>query len=189
MTNRLTLRRLILLMTLLMLFFGCSGKTIVESDLGVKGAPDWVNKGTQILNDRKGRLFHGVGEAQPMNDESLQRSTSDNRARAELAKIFSSYMDIVGNDYAVSAKSDDDISSEQAVSQQIKNLTKINLSGAKIIAYWKDKKKGTLYSLAELDLKTVKTTLQTAENMNKDLKQYFDSYGENVFDKIMKEKK
>ena len=39
------------------------GKTIVESDLGIKGAPDWVNKGTQVLNDKDGRLFHGVGSS------------------------------------------------------------------------------------------------------------------------------
>ena len=44
---------------LLLILVGCSSKTMVESDLGIKGAPDWVNEGTQILND-KGLEWHTV---------------------------------------------------------------------------------------------------------------------------------
>jgi hypothetical protein len=170
------------------LLAACGGKTMVESDLGIKGAPDWVNKGTAVLNDKNGRLFHGVGSAPVMGDESLQRSTADDRARGEVARILSTYMDVVGDDYVAAAGTGANANSEQAVSRQIKAVTKMNLSGARIIGRWKDQKTGMVYSIAELDLNQVKTALQGANDMNTDLRRYIDSNADNVFDRFSKEK-
>src|SRR5512140_936266 len=103
----------------------CSSTTKVESDLGLKGAPDWVNEGTNILNNKDGRLFHGVGSASPTGDMSLQKSVADDRARAEVARVLSSYMDVVSSDYMAAAKSGDAAVTEESVSRQIKNLSKV----------------------------------------------------------------
>ncbi|MCG6934911.1 MAG: hypothetical protein LJE73_03325, partial [Proteobacteria bacterium] len=92
-------KNLFLISGVILLLAACASKTTVESDLGISGAPDWVNEGTQYLNDKDGRLFHGVGQAPAMGDESLQISTADNRARAEVARILTSYLDVVSNDY------------------------------------------------------------------------------------------
>ena len=105
----------------------CSSTTKVESDLGIKGAPDWVNEGTNILSEKDGRLFHGVGSAAPMGDMSLQKSVADDRARSEVARVLSSYMDVVSSDYMSSAKAGGANTNEEAVSRQIKALTKVNL--------------------------------------------------------------
>jgi hypothetical protein len=170
---------------LLLMLAACGGgKTIVESDLGIAGAPDWVNKGTTVLNDKDGRLFHGVGSSPAMGDESLQRSTADDRARAEVARILSTFMDVVGNDYVASTGTGKEASAEQAVSRQIKAVTKQNLAGAKIIGRWKDAKTNVVYSISELDLKQVKATTQGAKEMNEDLRRYIDRNAENVFDKV-----
>jgi hypothetical protein len=160
------------------------GKTVVESDLGISGAPDWVNKGTRVLNDKDGRLFHGVGSAPAMGDDSLQRSTADDRARAEVARIFSSYMDVVSDDYSASTGTGADASAEQAVTRQIKAVTKQNLSGSKIIGRWKDDRTNAVYSICELDLKQIKSTVQGAKDMNADLRRYIDRNADNIFDKI-----
>jgi hypothetical protein len=157
---------------------------MVESDLGIAGAPDWVNKGTAVLNDKDGRLFHGVGSSPAMGDESLQRSTADDRARAEVARILSTFMDVVGNDYVASTGTGKDAGAEQAVSRQIKAVTKQNLSGAKIIGRWKDAKTSMVYSISELDLKQVKATTQGAKEMNEDLRRYIDRNADNIFDKV-----
>lgn len=185
------LRRFISWMPLLaaLVLASCSGKTMVESDLGLKGAPDWINEGTQTLNDKGGRLFHGVGQAPRMGDESLQISTADNRARAEVARILSSYMDVVSSDYSSAARSGDEAVAEQSVSRQIKNFTKINLSGAKIIAHWKDKKSGVIYSLAELDMKRIKDAIKTSKDMNEDVKRYISEHGDSIFDRYVSEGK
>lgn len=167
----------------------CSSTTKVESDLGLKGAPDWVNQGSSILNDKDGRLFHGVGSASPTGDMSLQRSVADDRARAEVARVLSSYMDVVSSDYMASAKSGEAGTAEESVSRQIKNLTKVNLTGAKIIGNWRDPKTNIIYSIAELDMNHVKTTLSGVQDMNTDLKRYIETQADNIFDRVAKEKK
>jgi len=158
----------------------CSGKTRVKSDLNLKGAPKWVNKGTQILKDKRGRLFHGVGIAGPMGDISLQRDAADNRARAELARVLSSYMDVVSSDYVAASGG----GNEQMISRQINNLSKINLTGAKIIGRWRDKRTNTIYSIVELDMKRMKKTLTQVQGMNADLKRYIDQNSDNIFDNM-----
>ncbi|HLQ25425.1 MAG TPA: hypothetical protein VK138_06025 [Acidiferrobacterales bacterium] len=174
--------RALLLLAFVILIGACSGKTTVKSDLGLSGAPDWVNEGTNILKDKNGRLFHGVGSAPPMGDMSLQKSTADERARAEVARILSSYMDVVSNDYTASTGNIGE--AEQAVSRQIKNLTKINLTGAKIIGSWRDKKSNVIYSIAELDMQNVKATTQNVQDMNEGLRNYISAQADNIFDKI-----
>lgn len=166
-----------------------SGPTKVESDLGLKGAPDWVNEGTNILNNKDGRLFHGVGSASPTGDMSLQKSVADDRARAEVARVLSSYMDVVTSDYMAAAKSGGTGASEEAVSRQIKNLSRVNLTGARIIGSWRDPKTNIIYSVAELDMKQVKDTLSGVQDMNTDLKRYIETQADNIFDRVAKEKK
>src|SRR5712692_1848136 len=174
--------RAFLLVTFIMLIAACSGQTTVKSDLGLSGAPDWVNEGTNIMKDKNGRLFHGVGSAPAMGDMSLQQSTADERARAEVARVLSSYMDVVSNDYIASAGNTGD--AEQAVSRQIKNLSKINLTGAKVIGRWRDKKSNMIYSIAELDMQNVKNTLQNVQDMNEGLRNYITAHADNIFDKV-----
>ena len=167
----------------------CSSTTEVESDLGIKGAPDWVNEGTNILNNKDGRLFHGVGSSSPMGDVSLQKSVADDRARAEGGRGLSSYMDGVSTDYLGPPKSGGAHVAEESVSRKIKATTKVNLTGAKIIGSWRDPKTNILYYLAELDMKHVKSTLAGTQDMNEDLKRYIETSADNIFDRVAKENK
>jgi hypothetical protein len=183
------MKRLITVAMAVLLLVGCAGKTKVESDLGLSGAPDWVNEGTQILNDKGGRLFHGVGQAPPMGDESLQISTADNRARAEVARILSSFIDVVNSDYSSAAGAGDEVVSQQSIARQIESLTKTNLSGAEIIGHWRNKKSGTVYAIAELDLEQVKRIVSANQEMNKDFGSFLESRADNLFDRHMEEVK
>lgn len=167
----------------------CSSTTKVESDLGLKGAPDWVNEGSNILNDKDGRLFHGVGSASAMGDMALQKSVADDRARAEVARILSSYLDVVSNDFMSEAKAGGANVAEEAVTRQIKNISKVNLTGAKIIGSWRDPKTNIIYSIAELDMNHVKSTLAGVNDMNEDLRRYIETRADNIFDRVAKEKK
>ena len=167
----------------------CSGPTQLESDLNIKGAPDWVNKGTAYVNNKDGRLFHGVSSAGPMGDEALQRAAADDRARAEVARIFSSYLDVVSRDYQAASRSGDTKVADEAVSRQIKNLTQVNLSGARIIARWLDSRSKTVYAIAELDIKQVKDTTAATRDMNDDVRRYLQTNADNIFDRVAREKK
>jgi hypothetical protein len=162
----------------------CGGKTTVKSDLHIKGAPSWVNKGTQVLKDKDGRLFHGVGMAEDLGNMSLQQTTADNRARAEIARILSSYMDVVENDYVTANRADNQSVSQEQISRQIKNVSETNLTGVKIIGRWRHKKTNTIYSLAELDMKYIKQTMNIYRDMNADFRNYFDRNADKAFDKM-----
>jgi hypothetical protein len=160
----------------------CGGKTTVKSNMYIKGAPDWVNKGTTVLKDQHGRLFHGVGLASDMGNLSLQTTTSEDRARAEVARILTSYMDVVSKDYVSANRNDGRNVSEEQVSREIKNLTQTNLAGVKIIGHWRDRKTNNLFSLAELDVRQIKQTLDTYRQMNEGLRSYIDKNADRVFD-------
>ena len=103
--------------------------------------------------------------------------------------MLSTYLDVVGNDYSASAGTGTNASADQAVSRQIKAVTKVNLAGSKIIGRWKDGRTNMIYSIAELDLKQVKTTLENANSMNEDLRRYIGRNADNIFDKVSGEKK
>jgi hypothetical protein len=165
----------------------CAGRTVVESDLQLKGAPDWVNEGTNILKNRNGRLFHGVGSAPPLGDMSLQMSTADDRARAEVARILSSYMEVVSRDYAAVASAGES-SQEQTIQRQIDNVTHVNLAGSRIIAHWRDKKSNVIYALAELDMQQVQSTLRSVQDMNAGFKDHMVREGDNIFDSMIEDK-
>ncbi len=177
-----TLGKLILPCLVSLAVYGCASRTSVESDLGIKGAPAWVNEGKQALKDGDKRYFRGMGSAPAMKDASLQKSTADNRARAEVAQIFSSYMDVVANDYSAAVSDTDEVANEQAVSRSVKNITRLDLIGAEIIARWQDKNTGIIYSLAELDMKKFKTVAAAAKDMDAGLKSFIDREADNIFD-------
>jgi len=163
----------------------CSGNQL-EGDLGIKGAPDWVNKGTQVLNDKGGRLIHGVAVAPSMNDLSLQTSVADDRARAEIARVLNSFMHVVSQDYTASAGTGQDQQSEQSMSRQIQNITEQNVSGARILTHWPNPKDGSLWSVAELDLNQVKDLVANSKDMNSAFRDYFSSHADNIFDSMQK---
>jgi len=189
MSNLTAITKLVSLALLLTIFAACSSTTKVESNLGISGAPNWVNEGTNILNNKDGRLFHGVGSASPMGDMALQKSVADDRARAEVARVLSSYLDVVSSDYMAAAKSGENAVNEESVSRQIKNISKVNLSGARIIGSWRDPKTNIIYSIAELDMNHVKSTLAGVQDMNADLKRYIETSADNIFDRVSKENK
>ncbi len=167
----------------LVLLAGCAGQTRVESNLHIKGAPDWVNKGPAVIKNKKGRLFHGVGSAPPMGDRSLQTDTADNRARAALARVLTSYMEVVSSDYA-RAGGKGETMPEQDITRQIDSISRVNLAGSRIIGRWRDKKTNVVYSLAELDLKQVRKTLDGVKDMNEGFRNHMATHGENIFDRM-----
>ncbi len=161
----------------------CSSKTTIESDMGLDNAPDWVNEGTQAVSDDDGRLIHGVGMAPPMGDVSLQKATADNRARAEIARVLSTYVDAVISDYTASTGSEADLN----VEREIRSTTQLVLSGARILGHWKDEDTGDVYAFAELDMDAVDKSLETATALSEAFKGHYKENADANFDRFMEE--
>ena len=162
----------------------CSSRTVIDSDMGISGAPDWVNEGTQAIENNEGRLIHGVGMAPSMGDTSLQKSTADNRARAEVARVLSTYIDAVSKDYTASSGGEADLN----VEREIRSTTQLALSGARILGRWKDEDTNDVYSFAELDMDAVEATLKTATSLSDAFKTYYKENANTNFDRFMEKK-
>lgn len=166
---------------LALLLGACSSKTTIESDMGLDDAPDWVNEGTQAVNDDDGRLIHGVGMAPAMGDVSLQKATADNRARAEIARVLSTYVDAVIKDYTASTGNDADLS----VEREIRSTTQLALSGARILGHWKQEDTSDVYAFAELDMDAVDKSLKTATSLSDAFKDHYKETANASFDRFM----
>lgn len=171
------------LMLSLMMLGACSSSPKIESDMGIKGAPDWVNEGTQAVDHKDGRYIYGVAFAPPINDESLQTSTADNRARAEVAKVVSTYIDSTLSDYISSTGG----SASTNIEQSINSVTQTVLNGAKIKGRWRDKKSGNIYSFAEMDMKSLDDAIAAAGKLSQNFKEYYSQKASANFDRFIKD--
>ncbi|SVC83925.1 uncharacterized protein METZ01_LOCUS336779, partial [marine metagenome] len=62
-------------------------------------APKWALTGGGAFTDSEGKAFYGVGSATGIKNYSLQRQIADDRARADLAKVFEYYVETLTKDY------------------------------------------------------------------------------------------
>lgn len=159
----------LMLLALLFSLAACSGRTKVDSNLRIKGAPDWVNKGTQVVSDKRGKVIHGVGIAPHMGDLSLQRSTADTRARAEVARVFSVFINDTVQDYSVTTGSMLDADVERSLKAETSKV----LQGAKIIGRWSNKRTKDIYSFAELDTRALDKLISSSAKLDSGFKTFY----------------
>lgn len=60
---------------------------------GLQAYPAWVRAGSIAQGSGAQRELVGVGEVRGIRNVALSRSTADNRARAELARVLDAYVD------------------------------------------------------------------------------------------------
>lgn len=155
-----------------------------------KGEPRWVTKGSGAFDTPKGKVFFGVGSASGIQNKSLQISTSDNRARAEIAKIMETYVAVLTKDYMASTSGGVDVSQsteEQHVEQTLKSFVQITLNGSEIVDRWKDPSDDTQFSLAKLDLTAFKDTLDKAKELNSNVRDFVRNNANKSFEELEKE--
>ncbi len=168
-----------------LLLAACSSHPTIESDMGIDGAPDWVNEGTQAVSDNDGRMIYGVGSAPVLNDVALQTAAADNRARAEVAKIVSTFIDGTISDYSASAGADSN--AQLSIEQNINSTTQTALNGARIKGRWKDPGTGTIYSFAEMDMKALDDAVAAAGKLSDSFKRFYAQKANANFDRFVKE--
>ncbi len=155
--------------------------------------PDWVVKGSGVFKDSGEDIFYGVGSVIGVHNKPLAVATADNRARAEIAKVFETYTAYLMKDYAASTMGGGAVtkasasSEEQHVEQAIKTFSAVTLSGVMIIDHWTDSSDGIFYSLAKLDLKNFKKNLEKIKELNDKVKEYVRKNAENAFKSLAEE--
>jgi hypothetical protein len=150
--------------------------------------PDWVNKGSGAFSGDGKKAFYGVGMASGIKNQPLAMSTADNRARAEISKVFEVYSASLMKDYMASTTAGDMTASseEQHVEQAIKTFSANTLSGVVIANHWFHPD-GTIYSLAKLDLDSMKNLAGEAKELSPKVRDYVRKNAEKSFDSLDKE--
>jgi len=151
--------------------------------------PEWVMKGSGAFGGDGKRVFYGVGSVSGIKNQSLARTTADNRARAEISKIFEVYSASLMKDYSASTTAGDMTASseEQHVEQAIKTFSASTLSGVQIVDHWFHPQDGTVYSLAQLDLENFTNNLDKMKELNGKVRDYVRQNAERVHMDLEKE--
>ena len=127
--------------------------------------PKWVIAGGGAFTDKKGKAFYGVGSATGIKNFSLQRQIADDRARADLAKVFEYYTQSLTKDYQAhtTAGNFESSSEEQNSENAVKVVVANTLRGVIIIDHFEVPARREMLSLARLDYDAFKQNLEKAE--------------------------
>lgn len=240
----------------------------VQSDrpVEIRGAPEWVNKGSTKVAVKDKRIFRGVSSSTPQGDMALQKSIADDKSIEEVARVLSGFLEEVSNEYMDTGRSrergvnedavnrqiedaslrhvnesvvrqiDESITRQykegvspqfkeavsrriiaslsrqiketvsnqvdlayqiedavarhfkEDVTRQIRDTAKRHVSGARFVDSWRDPKTNTFWSYSEMDMRSVKSSMSGASDINVDLKRFFESEADHIFDRSMQEK-
>ena len=151
-----------------------SSKTAGDAPANFQGIeyPDWVLKGSGAYSGDAGQVFYGVGSVTGIKNHALARTPADNRARADLAKVFETYSASLMKDYMASTMAGDAVSEEQHVENVIKTFSAQTLSGVQVVDHWFHPADGTVFALARLDLSAFTDSLEKMNELNGKVKEY-----------------
>jgi hypothetical protein len=150
--------------------------------------PEWVVRGSGAFKEKGHYVFYGVGMVDGMRNRALARSTCENRARADLQKVFETYTASLMRDYMAATTGNDPNESfeEQHVEQTIKTFSSGTLSGVMIVNHWMDDE-GVHYALAKLDLRHFEGALDKMKKLDERTRKFIRSNARKAFDVLEKE--
>jgi len=158
--------------------------------VAANNAPDWVNRGSGAFKDQSGvKVFYGVGILQGVRNIGLAVPTVDDRGRAEIAKVMSSMVTVLGKDYAASTTAGDmsKSSEEQMVSQTHKVFANFSMHGSMPVDHWVDRsdpKNVVYYSLVKLDMASVQGALDESKELDAKTRDYVKANADKAFDEL-----
>jgi len=188
----------LLLVGLLVLFGACTTIPQIPEPpkaLAEYNPPAWVLVGGGAFTDDKGKAFYGVGSATGIKNFSLQRQVADDRARADLAKVFEYYVETLTKDYQAhtTAGSFAQSTEEQNSEAALKVVVSQTLRGVVIVDHFEIPERRELISLARLDYDAFKRNVVQAEEfkqlpnkVREDIKERADALHEEMEEEARK---
>jgi len=158
----------LLLVGLILLFGACASIPQIPEEpkaLSEYDAPSWTLIGGGAFTDDRGKAFYGVGSATGIKNYSLQRQIADDRARADLAKVFAYYVETLTKDYQAhtTAGSFAESTEEQNSEAALKVVVSQTLRGVVIVDHFEVPERREFLSLARLDYDAFKRNVEQAE--------------------------
>ena len=188
----------LLLVGLIFLLGACASIPQIPEEpkaLSEYDAPSWTLIGGGAFTDDRGKAFYGVGSATGIKNYSLQRQVADDRARADLAKVFEYYVEALTKDYQAhtTAGSFAESTEEQNSEAALKVVVSQTLRGVVIVDHFEIPERRELISLARLDYDAFKQNVEQAEafqelppQVREDIKERADALHEEMEEEARK---
>ena len=93
--------------------------------------------------------------------------------------MLATYLEIVVEEHLNTGGGD-----RAALTRQVNDEMRRILRGARIVGNWRDQRDGTIYTLAEIDLDTVLSTVRTQALYDGDLRRFLLANGGDIFDRV-----
>lgn len=131
----------------------------------VTGGPAWTNRGGGAFDAPHGKGFYAVGIGTSKN-AAMRRKQADNRARVEIAKVFSTEVTSLFKDYLSTVSDGEKENFEENSEEASQVFTDVKLAGVQIVDHWVAAD-GTEYALSYLNMDAFGETIDTVEKLSK----------------------
>lgn len=155
--------------------------------VGCQSTPQWVKTGSYKPEEAK--AFYSMGEVMGIRNEPLAWDAAENRARAQMVKILSTYTAYLMRDYAASTAGLDltRTAEEQHVEVATKTFAAATLNGVRPVDRYKDEKQGIYYVVVKMELDDVKDMLMHSTELNSQMRDYVRKNADRAFERLEKE--
>jgi hypothetical protein len=143
--------------------------------------PAWVKAGSHLEPEGPDRGFMGLGAVRGIRNVALSRSTADNRARADLARLLDGFVAVWVQDTPAVPPAD------QAAT--VKLLTAISLSGVQMVEHYFHPDDGSVYSLAKLTLSHVVQHMQAQAELPHGIKKELARTSDGAYNRLLHERR
>jgi hypothetical protein len=159
----------------------------ILSLVACESTPKWVKTGS--YKGEEAKAFYSMGEVMGIRNEPLAWDAAENRARAQMVKILSTYTAYLMRDYAASTAGLDlrKTAEEQHVEVATKTFAAATLNGVRPVDRYKDEKKGTYYVVVKMELDDVKNMLTQSTELNSQMRDFVRKNADRAFDRLEKE--
>ncbi len=161
------------------LLAACAAPTAVSTP----SAP-WYEKNSGAYHTDMGRVFYGIGVAEPQKSRSLQRVNADNRARREIAGVIDQYSKALAVTATQTGGSAIQSLPADQVQASLNMLVRQVMHGAIVVDHWMDPRNKRMKALCTLDLVQYQSVLAQQTFMDPRLRSSMQNYSEMVYDQL-----
>ena len=164
-----------------------AGACAIYSLVACESTPEWVKTGSYKPEEAK--AFYSMGEVMGIRNEPLAWDAAENRARAQMVKVLSTYTAYLMRDYAASTAVADfqKTAEEQHVEVATKTFAAMTLNGVRPVDRYKDEKKGIYYVVVKMELEDVKDMLLHSTELNSQMRDFVRKNADRAFERLEKE--
>ena len=138
-------------------------------------APEWTVTGSGAYQDVSGKaVFYGLGSVSKDENSRDNKTLSEDRARDELAKVFTSYMERLVESVSKS-KPDNSVTNninKNQLSNSIEESIATIMMETKITNHWLNPDNGKVYSMAKLNLSRLTDKLDSFDTVSTEDKSF-----------------